>query len=156
MLLNSVLLCAAADAGDVDEVARLLSEGISPNVRGLRHRTALHCAASSNRMEIVQLLLMNGVRKFCWEACTVISKQTVHFLLCSQADVNMVGGSRHRTALHYASTKGHSEIVQLLLTAGANEFVRDSGGYTALNVCRGDACKLLNRVIDSLWCRCFF
>lgn len=65
-LLNSVLLCAAADAGDSDEVTRLLSSGISPNVRGLRHRTALHCAASSGRLQVVELLLMNGVRKFAW------------------------------------------------------------------------------------------
>ena len=64
MLLNSVLLCAAADGGVVDDVARLLTEAISPNVRGLRHRSALHCAASSNQLEVVRLLLMNGVREF--------------------------------------------------------------------------------------------
>ena len=71
------------------------------------------------------------------------NEQTIRSL---QADVNLVGGSRQRTALHYASAGGHSEVVQLLLTAGANEFARDSGGYTALNICRGNACKLLHRV----------
>ena len=56
------------------------------------------------------------------------------------------GGSRHRTALHYASAGGHSRVVELLLAVGASELVRDTGGYTPLNVCQGDACRLLNKV----------
>ena len=37
-------------------------------------------------------------------------------------------------------------MVELLLAVGASEVVRDSGGYTPLNVCQGDACRLLNKV----------
>lgn len=63
LLLNSILLCAAADAGDFDEVTRLLMT-TPPNVKGLRHKSALHLAASKGYGEIVEILLMNGVRIF--------------------------------------------------------------------------------------------
>ena len=61
--------------------------------------------------------------------------------------MNQKGGSHLRTPLHYASQGGHTHIVQLLLSAGANEFSRDIGGYTPLNLCKGDACRLLNKVV---------
>ena len=62
MLLNSVLLCAAADGGDISEVTRLLTTTpISPNVKGLRHKCALHLAAAKGYREIVEFLILNGV-----------------------------------------------------------------------------------------------
>ena len=62
LLLNTVLLCAAAEAGDYGEVLRLLSStGVSPNARGLRHKNSLHLAASKGHKEIVEFLLVNGV-----------------------------------------------------------------------------------------------
>ena len=64
-----------------------------------------------------------------------------------QADVNSKGGTRQRTSLHYASLHDHVPVAQLLLDAGANEFARDSGGYTPLNLSMGGKmCKLLHKV----------
>ena len=64
-----------------------------------------------------------------------------------QANVNARGGSRQRSALHYASLNNHVAVATVLLEAGANEFSRDSGGYTPLNLCMGgDMCKLLHKV----------
>ena len=61
--------------------------------------------------------------------------------------MNARGGSRQRTALHYASLNNHVAVATTLLEAGANEFSRDSGGYTPLNLCMGgDMCKLLHKV----------
>ena len=57
MLLNSVLLCAASDGGDIAEVTRLLTTTpISPNVKGLRHKCALHLAVAKGYQEIVEFL----------------------------------------------------------------------------------------------------
>jgi hypothetical protein len=54
-------LHAAADFGAKEIVERLLSAGISSNVRDARHgRTALHFAAQSGRCEIAILLLEKG------------------------------------------------------------------------------------------------
>ena len=62
LILNSILLCAAADAGDMPEVTRLLSTTpTSPNVLGLRHKNALHLSSAKGYPEIVELLIMNGV-----------------------------------------------------------------------------------------------
>ena len=35
MLLNSLMLCAAADGGDFEEVKRLIENGTSPNAKAL-------------------------------------------------------------------------------------------------------------------------
>lgn len=57
-----MLLCAAADDGDADEVARLFTTTpISPNVKGLRHKNALHLSSAKGFVEIVEILLLNGV-----------------------------------------------------------------------------------------------
>ena len=62
MILNSVLLCAAADAGDMAEVTRLLATScVSPCVKGLRHKSASHLAAFQGHSEILELLIINGV-----------------------------------------------------------------------------------------------
>ena len=61
--------------------------------------------------------------------------------------MNAKGGSRLRTSLHYASLHDHVEVAVVLLEAGANEFARDSGGYTPLNLSMGGKmCKLLHKV----------
>ena len=53
------------------------------------------------------------------------------------------------TPLHYASLNNHVAIATILLEAGANEFARDLGGYTPLNLCMGgDMCKLLHKVCE--------
>ena len=58
-----MLLCAAADAGDVPEVTRLLATPYtSPNVKGLKHKAAIHLAAANGHIDIVELLVINGVR----------------------------------------------------------------------------------------------
>ena len=62
LLLNSVLLCAASEAGDEDEVTRLLTRcGVPVNVCGLRHKAPLHLASSQGHAAVVDILLANGV-----------------------------------------------------------------------------------------------
>lgn len=61
--------------------------------------------------------------------------------------MNFKGGNHQRTPLHYASINNHVGVAKLLLDAGANEFARDSGGYTPLNLSLGgEMCKLLHKV----------
>ena len=57
-----MMLCAAAEAGDVEEVDRLLSTfPISPNARGLRRKSALHLASAKGHTKVVQRLILNKV-----------------------------------------------------------------------------------------------
>lgn len=61
--------------------------------------------------------------------------------------MNAKGGSHQRTPLHYASLNNHVGVAKLLLKTGANEYARDSGGYTPLNLSLGgEICKLLHKV----------
>lgn len=62
LLLGAVMLCSAAEAGDHDEVDRLLSSTqISPNARGLRHKNALHLASAKGHIKVVKSLLLSNV-----------------------------------------------------------------------------------------------
>lgn len=56
------MLCAAADAGDHDEVDRLLFVSqVSPNACGLRQKNALHLASAQGHTKVIQSLLLFGV-----------------------------------------------------------------------------------------------
>ena len=69
----------------------------------------------------------------------------------TQADVHARGGSRQRTALHYASLHNHIAVATRLLSAGANEHCCDATGQTALNLSMGgEMCKLLHKVAPPL------
>lgn len=75
LLLNSVLLCAASEAGDDAEVSRLLSQCCVPaNVCGLRHKAPLHLAASQGHIAVLNTLIAAGV--------SLIVKSTRIFLVC--------------------------------------------------------------------------
>lgn len=61
-MLNSVLLCAASEAGDDAEVSRLLSQCCVPaNVCGLSHKAPLHLAASQGHSAVLNTLIAAGV-----------------------------------------------------------------------------------------------
>ena len=65
----------------------------------------------------------------------------------SQAFINMTGGRRNRTALHYASIANNDAIVKLLLRHNADQEIVDATGYTALNLSNGgEVCRLLHQV----------
>ena len=77
MLLNSVLLCAASEAGDLEEVSRLLTQCRVPvNVCGLRHKAPLHLASASGHAAVVDLLLASGV-SFVIPTLSVVTVQPV-------------------------------------------------------------------------------
>lgn len=141
LLLGTMLLCAASEAGDSEEVIRLVSTSdISPNACGLRHKNALHLSCAQGHMEVTNFLILNGVSE-CIYQCSKLT------LIILQANINNKGGSRLRTPLHYASLNNHVKLAAMLLEAGANEFARDLYGYTPLNLSMGgDMCKLLHKV----------
>lgn len=58
-------LCSAASVGDVGEIRRLAAAGIPLDLSDYDGRTALHLAASENRLAVVEYLLNHGASPGC-------------------------------------------------------------------------------------------
>ena len=135
----ATLVNAAAD-GDVDAVRRLLAEGVHPDARGPRGRTAVTAAAMAERVDVVRLLVARGADVdlqdedrnnpllVCGENGNVALLREV---LRAEPDLrvtNRFGG----TALIPASDRGHVDMVRALLeTEMPVDHVNDLG-WTAL------------------------
>ena len=128
-------LIAACRSGDYAIVQLLIDEGADVNF-GLGNRnfpwngelSALHMACVMGHESIARLLLLNGaeVEKDLGKLGTPLhfsarqgSVSLVSMLIEANAKVNY---SNSRTALSIASTHGHLDVVQELLSAGASIF----------------------------------
>ena len=105
-------LRAAAAAGMDAEIARLLASGAPVNAEDADGRTALSFAVENDKGSSVGALITAG------------------------ADLERrvrSGFAQSMTPLILASAKGHKNLVQQLLEAGANFRATMNGGFTALN-----------------------
>jgi tRNA(Arg) A34 adenosine deaminase TadA len=100
-------LVAAAEAGDVAALRRLLDAGAAIEQRDERGRTALLAATHANRIEAARLLIARG------------------------ADVNAKDAIADSPFL-YAGAQGRLEILRLTLSAGADLASTNRYGGTAL------------------------
>lgn len=106
----------AAERGNARHVNALLKQGCPPNYQdertGKRNRTALICAASKGRLNVVKLLL---------------SLSTNHSINIDLQDADGM------TALMHAAKIGNLEVTGALLTAGCKRDLVDARGKTAQN-----------------------
>lgn len=104
-------LFEAAAAGDLDRLTELLAyDPASIDGRSADGFTALHFAAFFGRTDAARLLVSHA------------------------ADVDVRGtGWMTGTPLHSAASGSHAEVVGVLLEAGADPNVRQSGGWTPLH-----------------------
>ncbi len=98
---------AAAEAGDLVALRRLLDTGAPVDTRDARRRTALLAATQANRVDVARLLIERG------------------------ADVNAVDDIQD-TPFLYAGAQGRLEILRLTLAAGADLKSTNRYGGTAL------------------------
>ena len=105
----------AAEAGNIDEVKRLLNKEVYQdlvadiNNKGLDQWTALHFAANEGRLEVVKELI-------------------------KVTDIEIDGvSSILRTPLHLAAIRGHVGIIRVLVDAGAKKDARDFDENTPLH-----------------------
>lgn len=101
-------LVAAAKAGNLAEVRRLLDTGVDPDQHDRHNNTALIFAARDGRLEIAEALI------------------------AASASVDWIDGEEV-TALILAAHKNHPAIARLLLERGAGTGQRDKWGRRALD-----------------------
>jgi hemoglobin len=74
-------------------------------------------------------------------------RAVAELLIRHGADVNRASGPGRGTPLHMAARRGHAQVAEALLNAGANIDIRDSNGVTpllrAVNCVRADVVQLL-------------
>ena len=114
----------AAREGNVAALRRLLAEGVSPDALddnpGVRWTPLLHLLEHYDGDD------------------SATSDHVACFKLLHEAGANLEARTAGHTVLHFAA-KGRTEILSLLLEAGVNVNVTNSGGYTPLHwAARGD------------------
>ena len=101
----------------------------------------IHMAALHNHIDVVRLLLENGVSVDSvtnnnitplWLAAQGGSTDVARYLLQQEASPSVVDELSQRQAIHQAAQSGHFEIVKMLLESGADHDAREGDGKTAL------------------------
>lgn len=101
------------EKGGLDELREVFNNysNILNKIKNIYGQTALHVASKHGHIDIVKHLTEN---------------------FNSVININITDRIRKKTPLHVASEKGHVEIVKYLLSKGANIYLLDSRGNTAL------------------------
>jgi ankyrin repeat protein len=133
-------LHAAAFAGNLEEVRRLLEQGVAVDARDAEGRTPLMWASFNGHTAVDALLLEKGAaidarevngRTALMYASSGPFVGTVGLLLEKGAEVNLQGTAEGFTALMTAAAEGQLEVVRVLLAYGADPDIEDVDGDTA-------------------------
>jgi hypothetical protein len=144
----------------------VLSETTDVDTRDNQGNTALHIAATHGQIEMLQSLLDTGadVDATDYLGRTPLMKSAMYnqcfateVLINAGADLEFiavrpivplygddaVGGFEGRTALHFASQRGHFAVIQTLLEHGALEWKGTLCGATPLDLCQAEQLQLV-------------
>ncbi|XP_040895359.1 cyclin-dependent kinase 4 inhibitor C isoform X2 [Toxotes jaculatrix] len=132
-------LCNASASGKLSEVLPLLENGVDVNGLNTYNRTALQVVMLGNTA-VAEALLQKGanpnVRDPVCELTVIHDAardgfaDTVRVLIDHGADANLVDW-KGNLPLHLAASKGHLEVVQLLIGRTADPRMTNNQGFTA-------------------------
>jgi ankyrin repeat protein len=134
-------LHAAAHAGDVETIRRLVAKGADVNARDAARRTPAHVAAFAGRLSALQALARSGADMNAFDgqsydvltiAAVADNVPMVRLALELGDNPSLVTSPWRGTALIAAAHLGHADVVRLLAKAGAPLDHINSLGWTAL------------------------
>lgn len=141
MTAADVEMCAAASAGDLAEVKRLVKKGANPNASDYDRRSALHLAAAGGHESVVAYLVgLKGIninvqdRNLLTPMAEAIANR--HFkladLLATHGATVMDTSRGH--SLCMAASRGDTNALERMINRGTNINVTDYDGRTALHL----------------------
>lgn len=146
---------AAARSGDLALISGLLKAGANIDSGDASGMQPLHIAVLNNNLQTMRILLTNGadIDGKNHNQTTVLQlavagglDQATDFLIANGADVSAISRDDFygdfATALHIAAGKGHLEIAEKLLSAGARVDSRDKAEETPLHWAVGSRSSL--------------
>lgn len=138
-LPDSTRFSVVLELGNIDQARAWLDEGLAPDFEGTLIGTGLMIGAREGNIALMELFLGRGadihrVNRFGETALMLAAWKNQHaamqWLLDRGARVNRA--EREWTALHYATFAGHADLVERLLTAGADINARSTNGSTVV------------------------
>jgi ankyrin repeat protein len=132
----------AVGSGDENMVRRLVDEGADIDARTTTGETALFHAAATGQIGIVKLLLSFGA------AVNTIQKpisDQVHTGLDSPC-------GQYYTPLHAAAAEGHRQIVESLISCGAEIELEDARGLRPIHLAAENGCTEVLEFLISCCC----
>jgi ankyrin repeat protein len=126
---------------DSSLVQLFIDRGANVNIPTATGDTALDIAVLAEHFDIAQNLLNQGASidapgrppsTVLYRAVTGHKPRAVTFLLDHHANPNITATGESETGLHAAAREGLTEMLDALISAGANVAVRDRSGHTPL------------------------
>ncbi|XP_071115609.1 ankyrin repeat domain-containing protein 50-like [Haliotis cracherodii] len=155
---DNILHCACR-GGHVEVVKYVLSQDmVGINSRGWKERTPIMLAAVNGHKDVVELLVSEGADT------SLLSKKRYSLLHCAcrggHVEVvkyvlsqDMVGinsrGWKERTPIMLAAVNGHKDVVELLVSEGADTSLLSKKRYSLLHcACRGGQVEVVKYVLS--------
>ena len=152
-------LMIASSKGHTNVVDLLLKKGCNIDATDINGRSSVFKASQNGRVTIVSFLQKAGADLNSADndgdtplitATSRGHKEVVETLLNAPEVIIDAATKQCRTALHEASTNGHTTIASMLLEAGANPSISDTEGITPLII---SSIKGFTKIVEKLLSR---
>ena len=146
---NKTALHCAAEVNHTDIVQMLIDAGADIDTEDTEGRVPLHMASLEGSLDVVKVLVRVGagvcVTDSTQQTCLMLAAhkygghpETVRYLVgLPEVELNQ-RDSENKTALHWAANKHHTDVVQVLIDAGADIDTKDNEGHSPLHYACND------------------